>query len=110
MKKMTSVLVAITLSVGVSVSALAAHGDAAAGKKKSGVCAACHGNDGNSVAPNFPKLAGQHEDYLAHSLHAYKTKKRVNAIMEGQAANLSDQDIADLAAYFSSQTGLVVKH
>jgi cytochrome c553 len=87
-----------------------ASGDASAGKQKSMVCAACHGADGNSTAPDFPRLAGQNDDYLVHTLHAYKSKARVNAIMNGQAAGLSDQDIADLAAYFSSQKGLVVKY
>lgn len=89
----------------------AVHGDADAGKQKaSTVCAACHGPDGNSVAPNFPKLAGQNEDYLRISLMRYKTKERVNAIMNGQAAGLSDKEIADLAAYFASQKGLQVKY
>lgn len=87
----------------------AAAGNAAAGKAKSTACASCHGADGNSPSPAFPKLAGQNDDYLVHALKAYRDKTRVNAIMNGQAANLSDQDIADLAAYFSSQTGLKYK-
>ena len=87
-----------------------AGGDAAAGKNKTQVCAACHGADGNSAAPEFPKLAGQHADYLQKSLERYKNKTRNNAIMNGFAANLSEQDIADIAAYFSSQKGLVVKY
>jgi cytochrome c553 len=84
-------------------------GNADAGKQKSAVCAACHGADGNSVAPDFPRLAGQQPDYLAKALHDYKSGARKNAIMAPQAANLSSQDIADLAAYFSSQQGLFVK-
>jgi len=84
-------------------------GDAAAGKDKSSVCAACHGADGNSPTPMFPKLAGQHEDYLVRALTDYKLKNRKNEIMAGQVAALSPEDIADLAAYFSSQSGLVVK-
>lgn len=87
-----------------------AGGDAAAGKAKSAVCAACHGADGNSPTPAFPKLAGQNDDYLAHALKAYRDKTRSNAIMNGQAASLSDQDIADLSAYFASQTGLKYKY
>lgn len=86
-----------------------AAGNAAAGKAKSAVCAACHGPDGNSPTPAFPRLAGQHEDYLRHSLTAYKSGARQNDIMKGMAAPLSAQDISDLAAYFSAQQGLVVK-
>lgn len=107
--KAQTLLAATLLSVAISVPAWAA-GDAAAGKEKSAVCAACHGADGNSVAPDFPKLAGQNEDYLSHTLKAYKTKARNNAIMNGQAATLSDQEIANLAAYYASQKGLTIKH
>ncbi len=98
---------AVVLGLGVTMPAWA--GNAAAGKEKSAACAACHGPDGNSVAPNFPKLAGQHADYLAHSLKEYRSKKRVNAIMNGQAEKLTDQDIADLAAFYASQKGLTQK-
>lgn len=105
----THLLLATTiLALGVNLPAAAA-GDAAAGKAKSAACAACHGADGNSPTPAFPKLAGQNDDYLVHALKAYRDKSRVNAIMNGQAANLSDQDIADLAAYFASQSGLKYK-
>ncbi|WP_227814272.1 c-type cytochrome [Nitrogeniibacter aestuarii] len=86
-----------------------AGGDPAAGKEKSAVCAACHGADGNSPTPMFPKLAGQHEDYLVRALTDYKLKNRKNEIMAGQVEPLSSQDIADLAAFFASQKGLVVK-
>jgi len=79
-------------------------GDAAAGKAKSVACAACHGADGNSVVPTFPKLAGQHAAYLEAALKQYKDGGRNNPIMKGQAAALSDADMANLAAYFSSQT------
>jgi cytochrome c553 len=88
----------------------AASGDLVAGKEKSTTCAQCHGPDGNSSSPDFPKLAGQQEDYLVAALHQYKTGKRKNPIMAGFAANLSEKDMADLAAYFSSQQGLVVKY
>jgi len=84
-------------------------GDPAAGKEKSAVCAACHGADGVSPVPDFPKLAGQHEDYLLRALKDYKLGNRKNPIMGGQVANLSETDMEDLAAYFSSQQGLVVK-
>jgi cytochrome c553 len=83
-----------------------AAGNAAEGQKKSTTCAACHGADGNTpVGPDFPKLAGQHRDYLAKALSDYKSGARKNAIMSGQVANLSHQDILDLAAYFSSNAG-----
>lgn len=83
--------------------------DVAAGKEKSKACAACHGPDGNSQAPDFPRLAGQHFDYLVKSLNDYKNGARKNAIMAPMAANLSQRDMADLAAYFSHQQGLVLK-
>jgi cytochrome c553 len=103
---MKSIIALIVASV---VAAPALAGNAAAGKQKSAACAACHGADGNSQAPDFPRLAGQPEDYLAVALTHYKNGKRKNAIMSGQAANLSKQDIADLAAYYASQQGLYVK-
>lgn len=72
------------------------------------VCASCHGNDGNLVlADNYPRLAGQHEDYLVVALKAYRSGDRQNAIMGAFAQNLSDQDIDNLAAWFSRQEGLV---
>ena len=80
--------------------------DAAAGKTKSAPCAACHGPTGNeSVDPTYPRLAGQYADYLAKSLRDYKTGARKNAIMAGFATTLSDQDIADLSAFFAAQKG-----
>lgn len=84
-------------------------GDAAAGKDKSTTCAACHGPDGNSPTPDFPRLAGQHEDYLLRALHDYKLGNRKNPIMQGQVANLGEQDMADLAAWFASQSGLEIR-
>ncbi len=87
-----------------------AAGNAEAGKAKSAACAACHGADGNSSVPSFPRLAGQHRDYLYHALKAYKSGKRKNPLMAGQVENLSDADMADLAMYFSRQTGLQIKY
>ena len=80
-----------------------AAGDAAAGKAKSVACAACHGPDGNSVNPEWPKLAGQHPAYLVEQLRAFKEGRRKNATMAPMAVNLSEQDMQDLAAYFSNQ-------
>lgn len=84
-------------------------GNADQGKTKSTTCAACHGVDGNSQAAMFPRLAGQHPDYLYQALTEYKSGERKNAIMSGQVTNLSEQDMADLAAYFGSQKGLTLK-
>jgi cbb3-type cytochrome c oxidase subunit III len=78
-------------------------GNADQGKSKSITCAACHGADGNSAAADYPKLAGQHMTYLASTLKAYRDGSRANAIMAGMAVALSDEDIADLAAYYTKQ-------
>jgi cytochrome c553 len=85
-------------------------GDAAAGKQKSQTCAACHGPDGNSVAPDFPRIAGQHYDYLVQALMQYKNGNRKNPIMAPQVEKLSPSDIDDLAAFYSQQKGLVDKY
>ncbi|MBW2693575.1 MAG: cytochrome c4 [Deltaproteobacteria bacterium] len=79
-------------------------GDPAAGATKAAVCAGCHGPDGNALAPIFPNLAGQRSDYIAKQLHDFKAGQRVDPVMAGMAAMLSDQDIADVAAYFESGT------
>ena len=76
------------------------------GKEKSVTCSACHGADGNSNNKMYPRLAGQYKNYLIHSLNAYKSGSRQNAIMSGFAAGLSDQDIIDLSTYYSKQKGL----
>lgn len=80
-----------------------AKGDIEAGKTKSVTCQACHGADGAAnVDPQYPRLAGQYRDYLSRALHEYQSGNRENAIMAGFAATLTDEDIDDLAAYFSS--------
>ena len=94
----------------VLAAAPALAGDPDAGQKKSQACAACHGPDGNSTAQDFPKLAGQHYDYLLKSLKEYKSGARKNPIMAPLVANLSQRDLEDLAAYFSNQKGLVLKY
>ncbi|MDB3893761.1 cytochrome c4 [Candidatus Thioglobus sp.] len=81
-----------------------ASGDAAKGKAKSVTCIACHGANGNSMVPIFPKLAGQGENYSLKQLKDFKSGKRQNGLMAGIAAGLSEQDMSDLAAYFSQQT------
>ena len=100
-------LVALALALGAWTGTAAA-GDPAAGREKSATCAACHGEAGIATAGQWPNLAGQYEDYLVHSLEAYRSGARQNAVMQGFAAQLSDRDIEDLAAYFSAQTGTLV--
>ena len=99
---MNKVLVSLLLTLGLTGVAQAA-GDAEAGQGKVAVCGACHGVDGNSPAPNFPKLAGQGERYLLKQLHDIKSGARPIIEMTGMLDNLSDQDMADIAAYFASQ-------
>ena len=108
---MNKLLVSLLLTLGVTGIAQAAGtavvGDAAAGQAKTAVCGACHGPDGNSMAPNFPKLAGQGDRYLLKQLHEIKDGKRQVLEMTGLLANLNDQDLADIAAYYSSQKSSV---
>ncbi|MGH8054227.1 MAG: c-type cytochrome [Stenotrophomonas sp.] len=76
----------------------------AKGKATGQSCIDCHGADGNQpIDPTYPRLGGQYGDYLAHALQAYRSGNRDHMLMTPQAANLSDQDIADLAAYFGSR-------
>lgn len=85
----------------------AAAGDMAAGKVKAAeVCAACHGADGVSISNQFPNLAGQYADYIVESLKQYSNGQRKNAVMLGFAAQLSEKEMNDLAAWYASQSGL----
>jgi cytochrome c553 len=99
---MNKLLVSLLLTLGVSGMAQAA-GDPVAGQAKVLVCGACHGADGNSAAPNFPKLAGLGERYLLKQLNDIKSGKRPIVEMTGQLDNMSEQDLADIAAFFASQ-------
>ena len=107
---MKRLMVLISISALGCVQAFAA--DLAAGKKKAEeVCAACHGADGNkTLTPDYPRLAGQPVDYLMKALSDYKAGLRKDPIMGAQAQPLSKDDIANVAAWFSSQRGLVVKY
>ncbi|WP_439133274.1 c-type cytochrome [Pseudomaricurvus sp.] len=101
---MLRLCVSVALLLSVSVTTQAA-GDAAAGKSKAVVCTSCHGVDGKAMIPTYPNLAGQNAQYLELSLKAYRNGERKAgqaAIMAGMSSSLSDEDIADLAAYFSS--------
>ncbi|WP_044873408.1 c-type cytochrome [Pseudomonas sp. LFM046] len=103
---MNKVIVSLLLTLGITGMAHAA-GDAKAGQAKAAVCGACHGPDGNSAAPNFPKLAGQGERYLLKQMKDIKAGNRTVLEMTGLLTNISDEDLADIAAYFSSQKGSV---
>ena len=103
---MNKLIVSLLLTLGITGVAHAA-GDATAGQTKAAVCGPCHGADGNSPLPNFPKLAGQGEKYLTKQMHDIKDGKRTVLEMTGMLTNLSDQDLADIAAYFASQAGSV---
>jgi cytochrome c553 len=87
-----------------------ADGRLAAGKAKSAVCAACHGEAGISPTPVWPNLAGQHEDYLAQAITEYQNGERKHPVMTAQAASLKKDDIRELAAYFAAQPGLFRVH
>ena len=105
MKRTPIALLLLTLAFGANAQ------DIEAGKKKATeVCAACHGPDGNSATADFPKLAGQHHDYLAKSLRDYKSGARKDPVMNGFAAPLTAQEIANLTAYFASQGGLRTRY
>lgn len=105
MRKAAIVTFALVLGLGPLAAAAA---DADAGKKKAGeVCQACHGLDGNSPSPEFPKIGGQHRDYLAKALRDYKSGARKNAIMAGFAGALSKQDIDNLSAWYAMQARVV---
>ncbi len=96
-------LAAITLGFAASATAADA-GDAAAGATKAATCTACHGLNGNSVNPEWPVLAGQNASYVRDQVTRFRDGKRVNVLMQPMVQALTDQDIADLAAFFSSQT------
>ena len=112
MKKMIALLG--VLLAGVSLNAVAGNAEAGKAAVAKYNCASCHGADYNSpVDPSYPKLAGQHADYLEHALKAYQrgasaANGRGNAIMGGMAKPLSKQDISDIAAYLSSLPGSLV--
>ena len=99
----SALLIALTI---VATPLAYAGGDMIAGAGKARACATCHGADFNTpISADIPRLAGQHADYLARVLSDYKSGARKNAVMNGQAAALSPQDMQDLAAYFQSLTG-----
>jgi cytochrome c553 len=105
LKHSLPVLALITSAIaGTALSGPAsAAGSAEAGQTKSVTCSACHGMDGNSLNPEWPSLAGQHESYLVKALQSFKSGTRQNVLMSGMALPLTDEDMLDLAAYFAAQ-------
>ena len=100
-KLCVSILTTLFLTLGTSL--LNAQGDPAAGQAKSALCATCHGVDGNSALSMNPKIAGQNYNYIVKQLQDYKSGARANATMSAMVAALSEQDMMDIAAWFSSQ-------
>lgn len=99
---MNKIIVSLLLSLGL-IGGVQAAGDPVAGQAKVIVCGACHGADGNSALPSFPKLAGQGERYLLKQMQDIKSGARPVLEMTGMLEPLSDQDMADVAAYYASQ-------
>jgi cytochrome c553 len=96
------------LLLALAAAPVASAADLAAGATKAKeICAACHGMDGNAPTPDYPRLAGQHRDYLEKALRDYKSGARKNAIMAGFAAALTPRDIANLAAYYHAQPAVL---
>jgi cytochrome c553 len=111
MKKSSLILLLCAAAVAHAALAGMPSGNADAGKKKaSEVCKSCHGEDGNSVSAEFPRLAGQNADYLYNALTQYQAGKRKNPIMSGFAKQLNLQDMADVSSYFATQKGLQYKY
>ena len=94
----------VLLCAAVSFNVLAG-GDPVTGEAKAAICVSCHGPDGNSTNPEWPKLAGQHADYLAKQIHDLKAgATRSNALMAPMIAGLSEQDVEDVAAFYATRS------
>ncbi len=98
-KTLLTVSISLALTAGAGI--VHAQGNASAGKTKAASCAGCHGEDGNSSMPGFPKLAGQHKGYLVKQLQAFKSGARVSPMMAPLAAGLDDQTIEEIATYYA---------
>jgi cytochrome c553 len=101
---MRTIVLTVCLLTGSAAALAQEAGDAAAGATKSATCTACHGLNGNSANPEWPVLAGQNAAYLSDQITRFRDGKRANALMQPMVAALTNQDIADLATYFSQQT------
>lgn len=105
MNKLLCISFGLVFTLSTGLAHAATMGDPDAGKAKSQTCAACHGADGISTSPEYPNLAGQVRGYISTQLAHFKSGARANAIMQGMVSGLSEQDMADLDAYFSSLPG-----
>ena len=99
----TAALFTLLMTLGTGTALAQDKGDSAAGATKAATCTACHGLNGNSANPEWPVLAGQNAAYLRDQITRFKTGKRFNALMQPMVAPLTEQDIADLAAFFASR-------
>ena len=104
MKKLLAALAMIALGAGLAQAESLVEGDPAAGQSKSITCAACHGQDGNSVNPLWPSIAGQHAGYMVEQLMAFKNGSRSEPLMLGQVMTLSDEDMRNLSVYYEDMT------
>lgn len=100
-KKLLALSISLALTSASSI--LHAEGNIAAGKEKAASCASCHGENGNSMVSTFPKLAQQHSSYLQKQLHAFKDGTRNDPMMSAMALALTDEDMADISAYYAAQ-------
>ncbi len=102
MKKIQTSILTIVFAAGGLLSPPVLAADIAAGKAKSATCAACHGNNGISMIPMYPNLAGQKEQYMVLQMKAFRDGERKNMVMAPMAAGLSDIEIANISAYYAS--------
>lgn len=105
MSKLNTLILSLSAVLFAGSALAVERGDIERGEDLSLACLACHSADAVNNNPEWPRLHGQHADYLLHSLRAYKRGDRENAIMQQQVDHLSDQDLRDLAAYFSQREG-----
>lgn len=100
-KKLQTLSIALALASAASI--LHAEGNISAGKQKAASCTSCHGDNGNSMVATFPKLAQQHSSYLERQLRAFKDGSRSDPMMSAMALALTDEDMADISAYYAAQ-------
>ncbi len=108
MKKLISAIVCCVMALAMAGVSYAA-GNAGAGKSKTATCSGCHGGDGNSMVPNYPRLAGQNSSYIRRQLADFKNLKRADPTMQAMVAALSEQDMQDIGAYYASQVAKYTK-
>jgi cytochrome c553 len=104
---MNRLIVSGVVALLLGAPAAQAVGDPVAGKQKAQACFACHGENGIATQPIYPHIGGQYADYMLHALKGYKSGERKNAIMQGMVAPLSEQDMADISAYYAGLEGVL---